>query len=143
MTYRNFLYCGRYKLYFLHIESFLPFISCIFYLASLFLCLSITPHAGSDHTRQQFMSLIGRFQYTLPLRGVTVTQVIKEMPGLFQSTLLMQGVTNEDGSTYQIPIFQYILPIRGVTIPFRSGPVNIEFQSALPLRGVTASVSDR
>ena len=96
MTYRNFLYCGRYKLYFLHIESFLPFISCIFHLASLFLCLSITPHAGSDHTRQQFMSLIGRFQPTLPLRGVTAYGA-KYVSGhvIFQSTLPMRGVTGQ------------------------------------------------
>ena len=142
MTCSNFLYCEKYKLYyFLYVASFLPFISCIFYLASLFLRMSITPHARSDrqrcpihNPRQHFnphsscgewlqiqhpSSSVRIFQSTLPMRGVTISV------GIFH--LASEGIsihTPHAGSDF-------------IFMPFLA--INLEFQSTLPMRGVTFS----
>ena len=80
-----------------------------------------------------------KFQFTLPLRGVTVedphvltAQFISIHTPLAGSDLSIKEVFKT------VSKFQSTLPLRGVTwfISVRSGPRS-RFQSTLPLRGVT------
>ena len=62
------------------------------------------------------MSERSLFQPALPMRGVTLDELVSFAARLFQPALPMRGVTREgQGDTQQHQRFQPALPMRGVT----------------------------
>ncbi len=56
------------------------------------------PHTGSDRTRNKKISILVKFQSTLPIRGATYACPLKSPSSVsFQSTLPIRGATNQAG----------------------------------------------
>ena len=84
------------------------------------------------------------FQPALPMRGVTLDELVSFAARLFQPALPMRGVTREgQGDTQQHQRFQPALPMRGVTMTKLTRGFTFLFQPALPMRGVTAGDDGR
>ena len=96
-----------------------------------------TPRAGSDEYLPKGSLVHGRFQPTLPVRGVTFWLEAIE------HRIIISTHTPRAGSDLNLlrcaglEKFQPTLPVRGVTLSMPQSSFSESFQPTLPVRGVT------
>ena len=74
-----------------------------------------TPSEGSDIVFLFLQTNAGKFQSTLPVKGVTQRSNPTPLWTTFQSTLPVKGVTVIDADDFDRSMFQSTLPVKGVT----------------------------